>query len=138
MLDIFSGTAQGINKRCSSVAKQKHKAKPVCTTESISDASELDDGAFGASSKPYKDGWIVDSGASSHMTQRRELLINYEEFKEPQKVCLGDGRTVEALGKGNIRFVMSFKTSEPKRITMYNALYTTVGLQPFLGEGNVS
>ena len=37
-------------------------------------------------------------------------------------MCLGDGRTVKALRKGNIRFVMSFKTSEPKRITMYNAL----------------
>ena len=38
-------------------------------------------------------------------------------------VCLGDGRTVEALGRGNIHFRMVFKMSKPKEVTMYNALY---------------
>ena len=46
-------------------------------------------------------GWIVDSGASSHMTQTRQFLVDYEGFDKPQKVYLGDGRTVEAFGRGN-------------------------------------
>ena len=44
--------------------------------------------------------WIIDSGASSHMTHSRELLVNYEEFAKPQKVCLGDGHTREAMEEG--------------------------------------
>ena len=41
----------------------------------------------------------VGYGASSHMTQKRELLVDYEEFDKPQKVCLGGCHTVEAFGK---------------------------------------
>ena len=66
---------------------------------------------------------VVDFGASSHMTQTRELLVDYEEFDKPQKVCLGDGRTVEAFGRGNIHFTMIFIMSKPKKVTMRNALY---------------
>ena len=68
-------------------------------------------------------GWIVDSGASSHMTQKRELLVDYEEFDKPQKVCLGDSRTMEAFAKGNSHFTMVFKMSKPKKVTMHNVLY---------------
>ena len=57
------------------------------------------------------------------MTQNRELLVDYEEFDNPQKVCLGDGRTVEAFAKGNIHFTMVFRMSKPKKITMHNVLY---------------
>ena len=49
--------------------KQKHKAKPASTTDHIS-FSEESDKAFGASSRSHDKGWIVDLGASSHMTQR--------------------------------------------------------------------
>ena len=47
--------------------------------------------------------WLVDSGASSHMTLDKELLTDYREFDSPEKVGLGDGRTVDALGVGNVR-----------------------------------
>ena len=60
---------------------------------------------------------------TSHMTQERELLVDYEEFDKPQKVCLGDCHTVEAFGKGNIHFTMVFKMSKPKKVTICNALY---------------
>lgn len=43
-------------------------------------------------------GWMVDSGASSHITCRQDLLTEYKESEKPEKVCLGDGRTVEAIG----------------------------------------
>ena len=102
--------------------KQKHKAKPASTTDHIS-LSEESDGAFGVSSRSHDKGWIVDSGASSHVTQRRELLMEYEQFEKPQKVWLGDGRSVEAIRKGNIQFTMYFKMRQSKNVTMYNALY---------------
>eukprot|EP00731_Ephydatia_muelleri_P018948 Em0011g988a len=98
--------------------KPKHIAKPVKTME---EDSEL---ACGASSKSYnKENWIVDSGASSHMTQTQEFMVNYEEFGTPQKVCLGDGRTLEAFGKGKVIVTMVFKRCERKKVTMYDVLY---------------
>ena len=45
--------------------------------------------------------WLIDSGASSHMTWNPDLLIDYQQFTIPEKVGLGDGRTVDALGVGN-------------------------------------
>ncbi|KAL5515273.1 hypothetical protein EMCRGX_G000418 [Ephydatia muelleri] len=101
-----------------SLSKPKHIAKPVKTME---EDSEL---ACGASSKSYnKENWIVDSGASSHMTQTQEFMVNYEEFGTPQKVCLGDGRTLEAFGKGKVIVTMVFKRCEREKVTMYDVLY---------------
>ena len=46
--------------------------------------------------------WLIDSGASSHMTKEKSILMNYQQFGEPESVALGDGRVVQALGSGNV------------------------------------
>lgn len=79
-------------------------------------------GAFAASKDSSQAGsWLVDSGASSHMTCDKELLTDYQEFEIPEKVGLDDGRTVDALGVGNVHFNMVFKVSQPKKSVMYKA-----------------
>ena len=35
--------------------------------------------------------WLVDCGASSDMTREKALLCEYQEFKIPKKVGVGDG-----------------------------------------------
>ena len=50
--------------------------------------------------------WLIDSGASSHMMNQKEILKQYKEFQQPEKVGLGDGRTVLALGAGNVQVNM--------------------------------
>ena len=45
---------------------------------------------------------LVDSGASSNTTREKALLFEYQEFKTPEKVSLGDSRTVDAIGVGNV------------------------------------
>ena len=35
------------------------------------------------------------------MTQQKGFLVNYVEFEKSEKVGLGDGKTVEAMGIGN-------------------------------------
>ena len=67
--------------------------------------------------------WLVDSGVSSHMTLEKELLSDYREFKKPEKVALGDGRMVEAMGVGNVRVIMVFKVSEPKWSVLHRVSY---------------
>ena len=58
------------------LSKPKHKGKSACLVsqgESCSD-TESDEKVFGVSSQSHNPNvWIVDSGASSHMTQRKEL-----------------------------------------------------------------
>jgi len=38
--------------------------------------------------------WVIDSGATRHMTFQKELLSDYCQFKSPETVGLGDGRTM--------------------------------------------
>ena len=54
------------------------------------------------------------------MTWDRSLLT---EFKTPEKVGLGDGRTADAIGFGSVHLNMVFKVSEPKKCIMYKVLY---------------
>ena len=46
--------------------------------------------------------WIIDSGASCHMTWEKELFFEYRELSG-STMKLGDGRTVEAMGEGTVR-----------------------------------
>ncbi len=48
------------------------------------------------------------------MTSQMQYLTNYRAFDTPEKVGLGDGRVVEALGAGNVRVKMVFKVSDSK------------------------
>ena len=66
--------------------------------------------------------WLIDSGASSHMTNQRELFSEYHPFSIPEKVCLGDGRLVEAFGSGNIPVVMEIG-NKTKKGRFYDVLY---------------
>ena len=53
------------------------------------------------------------------MTREKELLSNYREFEKPEKVRLGDDRTVDAVGVGNVHVSMQFKVSKPKRCVIH-------------------
>ncbi|KFD66793.1 LOW QUALITY PROTEIN: hypothetical protein M514_20937, partial [Trichuris suis] len=48
------------------------------------------------------DEWIYDSGATVHMTRHREFFPKYVQFASPKQVNIGDGRTIQAVGKGTI------------------------------------
>lgn len=48
--------------------------------------------------------WIVDSGASSHMTPIRTIIQDYIKFDEPREIMLGDGKLTQAYGQGNVPF----------------------------------
>ena len=50
--------------------------------------------------------WVMDSGASQHMTANKHLLTNYPEFDVPETVRLGDGHTVEAYGSGQVKITV--------------------------------
>jgi hypothetical protein len=56
--------------------------------------------------------WIVDSGATNHMTGERSLYSEYTEFQAPEKVAIADGRQLNAVGKGRICLCNSGQKTE--------------------------
>ena len=47
--------------------------------------------------------WVIDSGATCHMTHRRDVFFTYTNLPEPQRVKLGDAHKVLAVGEGKVR-----------------------------------
>ena len=78
--------------------------------------SELFISATGQTENEKRQYWIVDSGASRHMTSNKNVLADYCEFDVPETVMLGDGRRVQALGCGRVR--ISVETCRGKKATM--------------------
>jgi hypothetical protein len=46
--------------------------------------------SLSVSMSPEEDTWLIDSGASKHMTGQREIPSSFTENSFPQKVTLGD------------------------------------------------
>lgn len=49
-----------------------------------------------------KDAWYLDSGATQHMSGRRECFKNCVELDVPHPVTIGNGDVIEAVGMGDI------------------------------------
>ncbi|XP_012236494.1 uncharacterized protein LOC105680270 [Bombus impatiens] len=78
-------------------------------------------GSTSAIQKANPDVWIIDSGATDHMTGRREWFGVFEEFDNTVKIEIGDGTFMDACGKGKIR-VETFVDSKWLTCTMNGVL----------------
>ena len=80
---------------------------------------------MGLKAETQSQDWIIDSGASRHMTFRKEVLYDNKEFEVPEQVGLGDGRTVKALGTGRVKFITQLHHTDHRRCTgwMMDVLY---------------
>ena len=58
--------------------------------------------------------WIVDSGATCHICNSKELFEELHSLSKSQKVTLGDGRTVEAMGTGVVEVKLKLPSGESK------------------------
>ena len=89
----------------------------------VDDGEVIDEEALLTSADSLKDnGWIIDSGASQHMTFERHHLSDYIEFKQPTTVYLGDNRTIKAYGKGTYRLVADLG-GQTQRLVLHEVLY---------------
>ncbi|KAL4120802.1 hypothetical protein QTP88_013423 [Uroleucon formosanum] len=50
--------------------------------------------------------WVLDSGASDHMSANIEWFSSYEPLEDTQQVTIGDGSNLYAIGKGNINILL--------------------------------
>lgn len=51
------------------------------------------------------DFWIIDSGATDHMTNKNSNLHEFEKFSKPSTVSVANGKGVAVLGKGKINLL---------------------------------
>lgn len=65
--------------------------------------------------------WILDSGATNHMTPQRQVFSTYESI-DGKKIFMGDNGCVEAIGIGNV-VVQSEVDGHERKITMRNVLH---------------
>lgn len=63
-----------------------------------------------------------DCGATQHMTSRKDWLVNFELFKEPSTVVIGDATQLEGVGTGDVE-LEAFNGREWYKILLKNVLY---------------
>ncbi len=111
-----------VGKQKESKKYKKHKVSITLgeTDDSDSDGEALVTGGSARSS----DCWIIDSGATSHMSNNKELFVEYRELSTPEKVTLGDGRCLDVVGKGTVELKMVLPDNKKtKRHKLMNTLY---------------
>ena len=85
-------------QNCPTLVKDtsQHRAKTAGEQQEDSENSDAGGHMFVATEVQDSE-WIIDSGASRHMTFQWNVLRGYKEFDNPEPVQLGDGRNVDAL-----------------------------------------
>ncbi|XP_069361062.1 uncharacterized protein [Maniola hyperantus] len=58
--------------------------------------------ALSTTESSSKGEWILDSGASSHMTCRKDLFRNYVELEKPVQVTCANGSRINGEGRGDV------------------------------------
>jgi hypothetical protein len=135
----FGGEESGENvTRCSLCRKSNHEKKDCkgcfsCGSKEhlLRDCPEKNGSAqtkrevfvgnisIGDNSDSY---WIIDSGASNHISNKREWFREYTEFVDPKPVYVGNGDQVLAMGSGNID-VETFDGKEWIPATLHEVLF---------------
>lgn len=110
----------------------KAKSKPIDKKknkgQSDKDNAEADDGLFfarasiaEANATMARDVWLADSGASYHMSFNKSLFDKLEESQH-KRILLGDNRTLEVVGKGEVK-ILDLQNEEWKPWRLTNVLY---------------
>ena len=104
--------------------KEHHRAKRVEEQENTdSDDNEMFVATVGLKADMQSNDWIIDSGASRHMTFESSILHAYKDFETPEPVGLGDGRTVSAIGVGKVKVITQPHNGESVVCWMTDVLY---------------
>ena len=95
--------------------KEHHCAKRAEKQEDTdSDDNELFISTVELKADMQSNHWIIDSGASQHMTFESSILHGYKDFETPEPVGLGDGctYTVSATGVGKVKVTTQLHSDE--------------------------
>lgn len=74
--------------------------------------------------------WVIDTGASSHMSNNLDLFMNFRH--SVGNVRVADDRTIRSWGTGDIALWVKLPNGSSKRVVLQNVLYV-----PQLGSSNL-
>lgn len=77
-----------------------------------------DDAVF-AVGEDHLAGWLIDSGATSHMTPHREDLFDFQGIVSSIEVTIANGKKLHVAGKGTVKL----SGTDGRRIKMMEVLY---------------
>ncbi|KAF2349449.1 hypothetical protein FHG87_019797 [Trinorchestia longiramus] len=68
------------------------------------------------------DSWIVDSGATQNMCNKKSQFSSYSDLSSPVRVEIGDGRALKGVGVGDVHLKITLPNtqSENKGYRLYN------------------
>jgi hypothetical protein len=75
--------------------------------------------ALSGSMSHGEDTWLIDNGASKHMTCQRDILSYLRENKFPQKVTLGDDYQYPIKGVGESNYKLDSGTPMKMKDVLY-------------------
>ncbi|GMF33981.1 unnamed protein product [Phytophthora lilii] len=111
------------NGKCFYCKKTGHKESECRKKKAVEGreevAQEASDFAFTATSAMEKTEWLVDSGASSHMTSVRDKFVSMKELKTPVGITIADGTKIDAIAKGTV----ALRLMDGTTVTLSDVLY---------------
>jgi hypothetical protein len=123
-------------KDCKS--KKVDKPKGFDSTSSIKAKTSTEEGGdvYLASTGTHanRDVWLIDSGASYHMTPHREWFSEYEKY-DGGDVFLGDDSTTKIMGHGKVKLLLKYgriRTLPVLTIENVNEVSPKVLLRPII------
>ena len=97
-----------VKRNCPMLKKIDEKAQPATESE---DVIGLIVSNHTALTSIKTQGWIIDSGASSHMCNNKDMFTDMKEIK-PISIVVGDGYNLYATAKGTVKLLtkLTFET----------------------------
>ena len=82
--------------------------------------------------------WIVDSGATCHMCNDKNLFTDMKDLDTPQQVTLGDGSPLEGPAEGTVKLDMILPDGSTQNCKLKNVLYVPKLLYNLLSMSKAS
>jgi hypothetical protein len=94
-------------KDCKSKKVDKPKGSDSTSSTEAKTSTEEGGDVYLASTSTHadRDVWLIESGASYHMTPHREWFSEYEKY-DGGDVFLGDDSTTKILGRGRVKLLL--------------------------------
>jgi hypothetical protein len=105
------------NKRHDAHAVEDEEPPTKMIKEQIEDYVLIS--ALSVSVSPSEDTWLIDSGASKHMTGQRDILSCHSEKKFSHKVTLGDDYQYPIKGVGESNYKLNSRNSMKMKDVLY-------------------
>ena len=115
----YSTQLNGSNQSPKRTKQKANRASEKYKDGSSSESEGVGLVAYHILSVGQQDGWIVDSGATSHMCNDQKLFSELHPIEKPLEVLLGDGHVLNAAGSG----VVLLPNGKMRRCKLRSVLY---------------